>query len=53
MTEYRFNVEIQADDGKWFIASNGENLSAQAADRMIVKLRAQGFRARGNIIERN
>lgn len=41
-----FNVEIQADDGKWFIAYEGENLTPEAATVMLDKLRAEGFRAR-------
>lgn len=41
-----FNVEIQADDKSWFIAHNGANLTAEAADAMIKQLRAEGFRAR-------
>lgn len=42
-----FNVEIQADNGKWFIAEGGANLTPEAADEMIIALRKQGFRARG------
>lgn len=44
-----FKVEIQADDKSWFIADGGENLSASKADKMLRKLREQGFTARANL----
>lgn len=41
-----FNVEIQATNKVWFFADGGENLSAEAADKLVAELRAQGFKAR-------
>lgn len=41
-----FKVEIQSDDGKWFVADNGQNVDAKTADEMVAKLRTKGFKAR-------
>ena len=46
-----FNVEIQAENGKWFVADNGENVDAEAADKMVDKLRAEGFKVRANFAD--
>lgn len=50
---HKFNVEIQADDKSWFVAHNGEGLAAEAADAMIVTLRAEGFKARATLVQKD
>jgi hypothetical protein len=46
-----FNVEIQAGNKTWFVADQGENLSPELADKLIAKLREQGFKARGVFVD--
>jgi nuclear transport factor 2 (NTF2) superfamily protein len=47
----KFNVEIQDEAGKWFVAYECENLKPESADKMLIKLREQGFRARTILID--
>ena len=51
MRVYKFNVEIQATNKTWFIADQGEGLDADAADKLLNSLRAQGFTARAVMID--
>lgn len=41
-----FNVEVQATNGTWFVADQGENLDPEAADKLVAELRARDFKAR-------
>ena len=49
----KFLVEIRASDRSWFAAHADEEapMSAEAADRLIAKLRDQGFEARARLTD--
>ena len=46
----KFLVEIRASDRSWFAAVEAP-MSADAADRLIAKLRDQGFEARARLTD--
>jgi hypothetical protein len=46
----KFLVEIRASDRSWFAAVEAP-MSAEAADRLIAKLRDQGFEARARLTD--
>lgn len=49
----KFLVEIRASDGSWFLAESDVEgpMSAEAADRLVAKLREQGFEARSRLVD--